>query len=174
MSVLYYSYNPETLEYIGPPHECKISPRDGEIVYPAFSTLSIPPSVKKGEVVIFNNGKWDIVEDHRSELIYNKLTGELAIMTGIGKIPKEYTTQKPPEDSKWEDGKWVVDEKKSNLNKYNELTSRIDKLNLSSIPFLRKFIIEEDKKYLEDLNKIEKEIKSLEDERDKLNIREAS
>lgn len=77
---------------------------------PASSTLIEPPPYNTGKAVVFNNGMWDVFEDHRNEMVYSTVDGSELKITVIGPYPENITAYKPnsPYDV-WDGDKWVID-----------------------------------------------------------------
>ena len=93
-----YKYDAITNEYIEPMTAMvdKVASRKaGKQIYfiPAFATLVEPPKTKAGEVAIFNNGKWQVEEDHRGETVYSLDTREAQTWSKIGKLPRGIVTK---------------------------------------------------------------------------------
>ena len=61
-----------------------------------YSTF-IEPIIEEGKVAVFDEKeqKWNLIEDNRGKLVYDKKTGEAFIINELGSIPKNYTLEKP-------------------------------------------------------------------------------
>lgn len=96
-----YRYRKDTKEYIGSIPAC-IDPLEsqlaGEPVYAVLenSTLDEPP-MEEGKVPVFNEEKdeWELIEDNRGLIVYNKYTGEPFVIIELGEIPPKYVLEKP-------------------------------------------------------------------------------
>jgi hypothetical protein len=94
-----YIYDKVTKEYKGTMDACLDpikSKRLGReiIVIPPCCTL-FPPVESTDKVNVFNTEKgiWELVEDNRGTLVYNK-KNEVFVITELGPIPKEYSKEK--------------------------------------------------------------------------------
>lgn len=84
---------------------------------PANATFIAPPAVSPGQVAVFHPtknglGTWDVAEDHRGTIVYNKATGVAVQVTAPGPVSSDYTTQCPTFSwAKWDEATnaWVVD-----------------------------------------------------------------
>ncbi len=60
-----YHYNSETGEFLtkGQATESPLEP--GEFLTPAHATTTVPPVIDEGKVAVWQDEKWDVLEDHR-------------------------------------------------------------------------------------------------------------
>jgi len=104
-----YLYDPSTGEIIGE-REAKTSPLDKSPLIPAFATKVAPPEQGAGFARCFIDGGWVYVEDHRGETVYNTTTGELKVITDLGKVGTDFTaTPYPGNGYKWNRESWELD-----------------------------------------------------------------
>lgn len=79
---------------------------------PANCTDVEPPKVKDGEVAVFDDKKniWNVVDDHRGRVVFNKITRQPFVINALGAISDDDTLIEPasPYD-KWDGDKWVKD-----------------------------------------------------------------
>lgn len=98
--MLVYEYDKKTKEYIGT-NTAYVDPVASEkakkkiYALPIYTTEIKPPKTGKGEVAVFNNGKWSIEKDYRGLVVYNINTREAVRWATIGELPKEYATNLP-------------------------------------------------------------------------------
>lgn len=103
-----YNFLADTKEYIGV-SDCYIPAGTG---LPAYCTNIEAPEAVEGCVACFDIDKqvWIQNEDHRSTLIYDKVTTQVRVIELLGPLPDGYTTAKPDGDFvKWDGEKWVND-----------------------------------------------------------------
>jgi hypothetical protein len=104
-----YNLRVDTHEFIGA-GEAYIPPHTG---LPAHCTTIEPPEAKVGFVAIFDDAdqKWNIVEDHRSEVVYDTATRQKIYITEPGALPADVTPLLPNgEFDFWDGERWVKDE----------------------------------------------------------------
>ncbi len=110
-----YHYHPDTFEYLVS-SEAKIDPLEtdkaGENVYliPANATDKEPPVFTSNQIPVMVNGNWEIKEDHRGKIVYDKATAQELTISEIGEIPADFTLLVPCKYPKWDGTKWVEDE----------------------------------------------------------------
>ena len=100
--MIVHIYDTVTKEYLGDsiafPDPVR-SEREGHDVFafPADSTLAELIPTKEGYTRVFNekDNKWELVEDHRGKIVYDKKTAKEIIVENLGKIPSNYTFEKP-------------------------------------------------------------------------------
>lgn len=82
----------------------------GVFLLPAHATTLTPPKARKGMAVVFADGKWQQVEDHRGETIFSTADGMPAIQATLGPVAEGYTTTaRPSAVHVWQGGAWTVD-----------------------------------------------------------------
>lgn len=110
-TITVYNLRADTKEFIG----------KGDAMIPAFTGLPAncttvkPPEAKKGFIPVFNDAKqrWQLVEDHRGEQVYDTATGRQIYVSEPGAYPAGTTTvapEKSREWQKWDGNKWVPDD----------------------------------------------------------------
>lgn len=62
---------------------------------PANTTTIAPPAVQSGHAAVFQNGAWDIVEDHRGTTVWDSKTGAHTVISQVGPLPENVTTIEP-------------------------------------------------------------------------------
>lgn len=82
---------------------------DTRYLIPRGAIVAPEPKLKKGYVCRWTDGKWEYVEDHRGEVVFDKKTGEQSIHHELGALPDAVTTIPPVPYSKWSESKstWV-------------------------------------------------------------------
>lgn len=112
-----YNYHPETKEFLSEefaredPLESKIQGRSIYLL-PAYSTFIECPKPQEDYAWCFNEERnnWFRVPDFRGQEAYSIYNGEGVIISGLGGIPLEYTSEKPDVDFPiWDGKKWVTD-----------------------------------------------------------------
>lgn len=76
----------------------------------AWSTATPPPDAVKGQAVLFRNGQWAAVPDHRGETVYSTQDQSPSVVSLPGDYPADTTPLKPATKyDKWDGVKWVTD-----------------------------------------------------------------
>ncbi len=79
-------------------------------LHPANTTELAPPSAAPGEVAVFNDLAWSLMEDHRGKAVYDTLTGLPGVMSELGPVPAGQTLEAPPSQCHvWQNGEWIED-----------------------------------------------------------------
>lgn len=121
-----YNYNNITGEYLFE-SDARISPLDGLPLIPAGATSIKPPETSEKKAIIFNGNSWDLVDDFRGEIWYEKGTRKKIIINFLGQIDKNLY-QKDPEP-------YTTEEKWENIRKdRNELLRLCDWTQLADSP----------------------------------------
>lgn len=104
--MIIYKYDTQTKEYI---QEFEINEAYGTNL--PFTTTTKPLDKKDDFAVVFNEGKWEYVEDNRNKTIYVKDTKEELQVDYLGAIKDTETTLKPDKFDKWDysSNSWVED-----------------------------------------------------------------
>ncbi|QXB23902.1 tail fiber assembly protein [Lelliottia amnigena] len=105
-SVIVYCYDGETGEYAGESDEYLAI----GVGIPADSTVIPSPVAESGYSAVFRDGGWSMLPDHRGEIVYSTVNGEVVTITELGDYPANTTLLKPvtPYD-KWTADAWVTD-----------------------------------------------------------------
>lgn len=104
-----YNLRADTHEFIGA-GDAYIPPHTG---LPAHCTTIEPPEIKAGFVAIFDDTdqKWNVVEDHRGEAVYDIATRQQLYIQAPGALPEGVTPVAPGSDFDiWDGEQWVKDE----------------------------------------------------------------
>ena len=97
-----YHYSKDTKEVIGKGTARKDPLEEDRYLIPAYATKKPPPTIEENEVAVFNEDldSWEVKEDYRGEIYYNK-AGEKIKITTIGETPKvDWTTEKTEKSEK--------------------------------------------------------------------------
>lgn len=86
-----YNYSPDTLEYIGI-SDAYIAPNTG---LPGNCTLIAPPEIQPGSTPVWTGDNWELAEDHRGQVFYDKQTGNQILITELGLLPDNATIISP-------------------------------------------------------------------------------
>lgn len=77
---------------------------------PANACITPPPATEAGRVVLYRDGSWLTVADHRGETVYLVTDGEAVLIDLPGDYPADTTPLKPATAwDKWDGEKWVTD-----------------------------------------------------------------
>lgn len=82
-----FNYDKDTFEYLFTSDAQKNPLKDGEYLYPKFSTTIQPPPLKVNETALFIDGIWKIVSDFRGYKVVNIESGEVSVINMMGEIP---------------------------------------------------------------------------------------
>lgn len=107
-TITVYNLRADTSEFIGA-GDAWIPPHTG---LPANCTDIEPPTIGRGSVAVFDSekGKWNVVEDHRDQTVYNTSTLEAIYISELGPLPDNVTSIPPTGDyPKWNGNEWVQD-----------------------------------------------------------------
>ena len=101
-----YKYDTQTKEFL---QEIEINEAYGTNL--PFATTVKPLAKKEGFAVIFNDTKWEYVEDNRGKTIYIKAIKEGLKVDYLGKIKDEHTLLIPKQFDKWDEisKNWIED-----------------------------------------------------------------
>lgn len=116
-----YNFNAETGEYTGKEKEYLAK----GVGIPANSCIIEPPETQPGTVPVFYGGKWQVLPDHRGEVVYSIKDGSSVTVTEIGDYPEETTTLAPEtQHDKWNGKEWVEDSQSLKLGQIAEADTR--------------------------------------------------
>lgn len=85
-----YNYDKNTGEFLSEGYAQKNPKKEGEYLFPAYSTSIELPSLKTNETAIFNGEYWEIVPDYRGLDIVNLQTKEISKVNSLGEIEKGF------------------------------------------------------------------------------------
>lgn len=90
--------------------EARESPREPDVfLIPAGATDVVPPAFGGGEIPVFSNGAWAVLEDHRGETVYDTNTQESREVEEPGPIPVGETLVAPTDlEEAWDGAAWVL------------------------------------------------------------------
>ncbi|HBC0022689.1 MULTISPECIES: DUF4376 domain-containing protein [Enterobacter cloacae complex] len=111
-----YNYSPDTLEYIGI-SDAYIAPNTG---LPGNCTLIAPPEIQPGSTPVWTGDNWELAEDHRGQVFYDKQTGNQILITELGLLPDNATIISPSSVfDRWDGEAWqpsIVDAKQAKIS----------------------------------------------------------
>lgn len=83
----------------------------GQHLIPAHATTTAPPEIPDGSIARWTGAAWELVEDHRGEVVYCIDTAQKVTITDLGCRPESMTTLVPPEYPIWdaEAKSWTTD-----------------------------------------------------------------
>ncbi|MCG7389930.1 tail fiber assembly protein [Pantoea sp. ACRSB] len=100
-----YNYHPQSGEYLGTTEEYL---QQG-VGVPANTTIVAPPTAKAGSATVFRGDHWQVIADHRGEMVYAVANGEATEITEPGDYPAGITTLKPSTIfDEWNGKEWVT------------------------------------------------------------------
>lgn len=105
-----YNYAPETGEYLGTETAYKSPQEPGIFLMPAHSTEADPPAASAGQVAVYRNGTWKLIDDHREEEWYDTATHERHEIKTLDEVIPETWTLLVPTDAEavWNGRAWEV------------------------------------------------------------------
>jgi len=82
---------------------------NGTYLIPRLCVDAKEPEQKNGFIPLWLGNVWKYIEDHRGETVYDKETGSPRIISELGLLPDDVTTQPPLPYSEWSEkaGKWI-------------------------------------------------------------------
>ncbi|EAO2687540.1 DUF4376 domain-containing protein [Salmonella enterica] len=86
-----FNFSPDTKEYIGE-SDAYIAPNTG---LPGNCTQVQPPKIKSGFTPVWLGEEWQLVEDHRGQIVYNKESGHQVNITELGGLSENVTIISP-------------------------------------------------------------------------------
>ncbi|EJD6660426.1 tail fiber assembly protein [Enterobacter cloacae] len=104
-----FNYDHSTKEFLGSSVEFLAL----GVGIPADSCVDAPPPAYSGFAVVRNTstGEWELIEDHRGEIVYSKENRVSLTISELGEYPEGYTLLKPAtEFDVWNGDNWVTDE----------------------------------------------------------------
>ena len=76
---------------------------------PEGTTPIAPPMAVTGQIAVFAGGTWSLVEDHRGQTVYDKVTRVPCAVDAPGSIGDGYTLEPLPSAAhKWSNDQWVL------------------------------------------------------------------
>ena len=116
-----YSYHPDTGEYLSITQPV-LNPRSPEHpLIPAHCTQKIPPAAPAGKVAVFRNDEWQVMEDHRGEVVYSIHDKSEIKITELGALPDNTTHKNPESMSEWDGNDWIINFEQIKVNKLQEI-----------------------------------------------------
>lgn len=115
-----YKYDTQTKEFL---EELEVNETYG--INLPFTTTIKPLAKKDGFAICFNGTKWELVEDNRNTVVYNKETKQEYKIDYLGKIKEDVTTLKPEQFDIWDyiTNSWVCDEVEREKNRTQNINS---------------------------------------------------
>ncbi|WP_313679068.1 tail fiber assembly protein [Pantoea vagans] len=96
---------------------------------PANACITAPPAAKAGSVALYLNGSWQVIADHRGEMVYSVNDGAAVLISEPGDYPADTTPFKPATAwDKWDGEKWVTDSAEEKASAVKEANERQAKL----------------------------------------------
>lgn len=119
------------------PEEARIAHRAGRIperrLVPAQATTAPPPATGPGEVAVFEEGGWVVLEDHRGVAWATAgradewAAGDRVVWERPGALPPDLTEEPPPDRSfRWDGSRWVPQPESNPLQlRYSEVKATL-------------------------------------------------
>lgn len=105
-TVTVYNFNAVSGEFTGSSDEFL---QQG-VGLPANACITVPPVAEAGCVMLYRDGSWLSVADHRGETVYSVADGAAVLINAPGDYPADTTPLKPATVwDKWDGEKWVTD-----------------------------------------------------------------
>lgn len=89
----YYSYSPDTGEFIGEGYPDPSPLEEDVFLYPAHCTTKKPPFPRNDHAIVFDGSNWKYVEDHRGEVWYEGF--QQVVISSLGPINTDVLTPQP-------------------------------------------------------------------------------
>ena len=81
-----YNYDKESKEFLFPSVAQKNPKRDGEYIFPKYSTTIIPPKPEANQAAVFNGKFWELVPDYRGQEQIDLTTKEISKVEELGRL----------------------------------------------------------------------------------------
>lgn len=116
-----YRYDITTKEFL---QELEINEAYGANL--PFTTTVKPLAKKEGFAVIFNDTKWEYVEDNRNKTVYSKETKQELKVDYLGAIKDEHTLLVPKQFDEWDyaQNKWVENIEKKETQRVQQIEAK--------------------------------------------------
>ena len=116
-----YRYDLTTKEFL---QELEINEAYGSNLL--FTTTTKPLTKKDGFAVIFNDTKWEYVEDNRNKTVYSKETKQELKVDYLGAIKDEHTLLVPKQFDEWDyaQNKWVENIEKKETQRVQQIEAK--------------------------------------------------
>ena len=85
--------------------------KDGSYLIPANCVETTPPQHKENHAAKWQpeTQTWQYLPDHRGKTVYDTTTGETQIITQVGELPENVTTEsRPSEHHTWDGTAWTI------------------------------------------------------------------
>lgn len=77
---------------------------------PVNACVTAPPVIEAGQAAVYRDGNWQVVADHRGEMVYSVADGSAIVLSELGDYPADTTPLAPATAwDKWDGEKWVTD-----------------------------------------------------------------
>ncbi|EOZ9392121.1 DUF4376 domain-containing protein [Enterobacter cancerogenus] len=98
-----FNFSSNTREYIGT-SDAYIAPNTG---LPEWCTLIAPPEITSGSTPIWQGDKWELMEDHRGQVVYDMQSGKQIVIAELGPLPTNVTVISPSSSfDRWNGESW--------------------------------------------------------------------
>ncbi|POP42997.1 phage tail protein [Superficieibacter electus] len=98
-----FNISPDTKEFIGE-SDVYVAPNTG---LPEYCTLITPPEAPAGFTPVWGDEQWELVEDHRGQVVYDKQYGNEVIVSELGALPESTTVISPSSTfDRWNGESW--------------------------------------------------------------------
>ncbi|MVT83199.1 tail fiber assembly protein [Pantoea agglomerans] len=105
-TVTVYNFNAVSGEFTGSSDEFLAQ----GVGLPGNACIIAPPDTEAGRIVLYRDGNWLDVADHRGETVYSLTDGAAILIDMPGGYPADTTPLKPATAwDKWDGEKWVTD-----------------------------------------------------------------
>lgn len=92
---------------------------------PAGAYIDEPPADEAGKAIIRVGDKWELVDDHRGEIVYSTENGQPVEVKALGDYPDNTTPLAPATAfDKWNGSAWVTDEAQLKAGEIAETEAR--------------------------------------------------
>lgn len=110
-----FNFASDTKEFIGNA-DAYIAPNTG---LPEYCTLISPPEIQYGFTPIWTGEDWNLIEDHRGQIVYDKQYGNEIVISQLGSLPENVTVISPfGIFDRWNGKEWkpsVIDAKEAKI-----------------------------------------------------------
>jgi len=105
-TITVYNFDALTGEFTGSSNEFLAQ----GVGLPANACITAPPDAEAGHVMLYRDGSWLAVADHRGKTVYSVADGAAVLINALGDYPTDTTLLKPATAwDKWDGTNWVKD-----------------------------------------------------------------
>lgn len=136
MKTTIYHYHPVSREYLGYSEADESPLEPGVLLLPAFCTRTAPPPTGEREAAVLDvsDNIWHIVSDFRGSEHYSTRDGATVIITELGALPAETTSQPRPSPwHEWDGSAWLLNTAFARVTAWDCIKARRDAIKAGGV-----------------------------------------